>query len=447
MIGDQNSSLRVALLWNGTVVSEQTFTRMSAPGVFVGESARNHFIAPTDRVPDSFEMFTRRRDGVYVLELTDELSGDLELDGEPRDIESLRTSARVELSQGDWGTIELGEYNQLFFQVLDEVLVAPRRNVFGAVTGLSAALASFIALSGVVHAAFLLAAFLSYNPDAQLDPLFIENRFAQFDVQDIKEPEPEEPEEEAVDDSEELTAKRAEGEEGKFGAEEAEVEESKLADVDGPLAKEIDATNIGVNEALSSELLGSGPLKNIFGNQGGFDSKIKVAMNGEGGDIVVGRGANGMGMRGTGNGGGGKDGFGRIAGIGSVDTGNGQGIGARIKKRPKKKIKPVVLHPPQISGDFCDKKNIRRVVGAKANAIKYCFEKELQSKPELAGKIIAQWNVGLDGSVMNASIASSTMKDSNVEGCITRVVKRMRFQKPNGGICVINYPFLFSGLE
>jgi hypothetical protein len=48
---------------------------------------------------------------------------------------------------------------------------------------------------------------------------------------------------------------------------------------------------------------------------------------------------------------------------------------------------------------------------------------------------------------MSASIASSTMKNSTVEGCITRVVKRMRFQKPNGGICVINYPFIFSGLE
>ncbi|MEC9399824.1 MAG: AgmX/PglI C-terminal domain-containing protein, partial [Myxococcota bacterium] len=98
-------------------------------------------------------------------------------------------------------------------------------------------------------------------------------------------------------------------------------------------------------------------------------------------------------------------------------------------------------------GDFCDKNNIRRVVNAKSNAIRYCFEQELQSNPSLSGKIIAQWNVNLDGSVMAASVASSTMNNKKVEGCITRVIKRMRFQKPNGGICVINYPFIFSGIE
>ena len=26
-------------------------------------------------------------------------------------------------------------------------------------------------------------------------------------------------------------------------------------------------------------------------------------------------------------------------------------------------------------------------------------------------------------------------------------VERMRFEKPNGGICIINYPFVFSGLQ
>ncbi len=84
---------------------------------------------------------------------------------------------------------------------------------------------------------------------------------------------------------------------------------------------------------------------------------------------------------------------------------------------------------------------------AKQNAIKYCYEKELQTAPDLAGKIIAQWKIGLDGAVIDPSIASSTIGDKKVEGCIARALKRLRFEAPEGGMCVGNYPFVFSGLD
>ena len=173
---------------------------------------------------------------------------------------------------------------------------------------------------------------------------------------------------------------------------------------------------------------------------------MNVAMSGEGGELVVGRGAGGMGMRGTGGGGGGE-GFGRVGGLGKVDTGGGKGTGGKIGKKKKAKVKVKMNRGAPKVGDFCDKNNIRRVVGAKSKSIQYCFEKELQANPGLKGKIVAQWKVGLDGQVMSSSIASSTMGNSKVEGCIARVIKRMRFKKPNGGICIINYPFLFSGIE
>ena len=68
------------------------------------------------------------------------------------------------------------------------------------------------------------------------------------------------------------------------------------------------------SKELGSKLLGAGPLKNVFGDQEGFDAKMNVAMSGTGGELVVGRGAGGMGMRGTGKGGGGE-GFGRVGGV------------------------------------------------------------------------------------------------------------------------------------
>lgn len=432
---------------------------MSDPIVTLGEKETNMFIAPAPGLPEIFNMFERLKDGTHVVRYTDKVSGSMELDEEDYELDELDSKStkvdsistekgsasvyQVELKSGDWGIIHLSETNQVFFQLFSNVPVAPRRSLLAAVTGLSAVLAGFIALSGIVHGAFLLAAFLSYDPSAKLNPLFQEDRFAQFVVEDLSDPLEEEEQDEPEEDT---TGKKAGGEEGKFGAEDSDIPESKIPKVDGEMVDEVDVKQLGVNKALGSKLLGAGPLKSIFGNTEGFDAKMNVAMSGEGGELVVGRGAGGMGMRGTGKGGGG-DGFGRVGGLGKVDTGGGKGASGKIGKGKKKKVKIKMKKGTPSIGDFCDKGNIRKVVGAKGNAIRYCFEKELQANPKLSGKIIAQWKVGLDGAVMDSSISSSTMGNSKVEGCIARVVKRMRFQPPNGGICVINYPFIFSGLD
>ena len=68
-----------------------------------------------------------------------------------------------------------------------------------------------------------------------------------------------------------------------------------------------------------------------------------------------------------------------------------------------------------------------RVVRAHANAIKFCYEKELQRKPTLGGKIEAYWVIVADGSVEKSKIAVTTMDDGAVEGCIARQLKQWVF--------------------
>ncbi len=452
-------SLRVALTWNGTIFAEKTYGQLSEPMVTVGEANTNEFVVPAEGLPEIFQMFERRDDG-YTVRFTDKLEGHVtsKKEDEAFDLEELIDEGKASKGEtastdkgtatvfsfdaavGDHGILDLGDVS-IFFQILGETPIVPLRGPF---SGFEAPLLGFCAISAVLHLGLLLYAELSYDPDAVLDPILVENRFVEMMVNDVDDPLEEE--EEVEEPEEDTTGKKAGGEEGKFGDEESEIPESKIPKVDGEMVDEIDVKNIGVNKALSSDLLGSGPLKSIFGDQAGFDDKMNVAMSGEGGDLVIGRGAGGMGMRGTGKGGGGE-GFGRIGGLGKVDTGGGKGAGGKIGKKKRKKIKPKLTKGAPKIGDFCDKANIRRVVNAKSNAIRYCFEKELQANPKLSGKIVAQWKVNMDGSVMSTSTASTTMKNKKVEGCINRVIKRMRFQKPNGGICIINYPFVFSGIE
>ncbi len=453
-------SLRVALTWNGTIFAEKTYGRLDSPTVTIGEANTNGFVVPAEGLPEIFQMFERRDDG-YTVRFTDRLEGHVtsKKEDESFDLEELidegkaskeetastdRGTATVfsfDVEVGDHGILDLGDVS-IFFQILGEAPVVPLRGPF---SGFDAPLLGFCAASAVLHLGMLLYAELSYDPDAVLDPILAEDRFALFIAEDV--PDPIEDEDEVEDMVEDSSAKKAGGDEGKFGAEDSEIPESELPKQDGEMVQEIDVKRIGANEALKTSLLVGGPMKAIFGDQQGFNDKMNIAMSGgEGGHLVIGRGAGGMGLRGDGRGGGG-DGDGRIGALGRIDTGGGVSTGGRIEKKVRKKVPVKFTKEPPKVGDFCDKANIRRVVNAKSNAIRYCFEKELQANPKLSGKIVAQWKVNMDGSVMSTSTASTTMKNKKVEGCINRVIKRMRFQKPNGGICIINYPFVFSGIE
>lgn len=451
-MSSNNHSLRVALLFQGTVYREQAFTRTSEPVVTLGDGEKNDFITPDGTLDSTFEMFERGEEG-YTIRLPENLGGTVHLNDEELSVADLieERGSRVdsipsadgptdvyeiELREGDWGLLEIGDI-EVFFQMMGRPDAIGGRGA----EGIDMPVVAAIAVAAFAHAAFLISCFLVRTWNPTLHERQIPDRFVELSADDVDDPLEKDEEEEPEEDT---TGKKAGGEEGKFGKEDSEQEDSKVPNVDGPMKKKIDVKNLGVNKMLASKNLGSGPLKNIFGNQDGFDSKMKVAMSGEGSDLQVGRGAGGMGLRGTGAGGGGE-GFGRVGGLGKVDTGGGKGTGAKIGEKEKKKVEPNMSRGSPNVGDYCDPQNIKRVVSGKSNAIQYCYERELQTNPELSGKVVAQWKVGLDGQVKSASVANSTINNSKVESCVTRVIKRMRFEEPDGGICIINYPFVFSG--
>jgi hypothetical protein len=50
----------------------------------------------------------------------------------------------------------------------------------------------------------------------------------------------------------------------------------------------------------------------------------------------------------------------------------------------------------------------------------------------------------MDGSVDGVTAEANSLNDSATTNCIFRALRRMRFQKPEGGICVIRWPFVFA---
>ena len=93
---------------------------------------------------------------------------------------------------------------------------------------------------------------------------------------------------------------------------------------------------------------------------------------------------------------------------------------------------------------FCAKGNISKVVKARMGAIKFCYEKELQTYPDLQGKVTMKWTIEEDGSISSVGVDSDTLKNKRVIKCMRHTVKKLRFDKPQGGICVIRWPFVFQ---
>ena len=93
---------------------------------------------------------------------------------------------------------------------------------------------------------------------------------------------------------------------------------------------------------------------------------------------------------------------------------------------------------------FRSKKNTTRVVRSRAGAIRACYEDQLQVKPKLRGKLVVRWRIELDGRVGTASNVSSSVGNAKVESCVLRVIRRMLLQKPDGGVCVVQWPFTFK---
>jgi hypothetical protein len=78
------------------------------------------------------------------------------------------------------------------------------------------------------------------------------------------------------------------------------------------------------------------------------------------------------------------------------------------------------------------------------NEVRYCYEQALGTAPELAGRVALRIIIGSDGKVTESSIASSTLGNANVEGCVAKAGLGWQFPRvEGGGLVIVSYPFNF----
>jgi TonB family protein len=162
-------------------------------------------------------------------------------------------------------------------------------------------------------------------------------------------------------------------------------------------------------------------------------------------------GFGGLGLRGTGRGGGGT-GEGTI-GLGNIGTighgagggeGSGYGRGAGGFHGREAKVPFIRSGKADVRGSL-SKEVIRRIIQRHVNEVKFCYEQELNQRPDLQGRVQVKFIISPTGQVQTAALAGSTLGNAKAEQCIVEAVRRWTFPSPEGGgIVVVTYPFVLE---
>ncbi|MBJ81193.1 MAG: hypothetical protein CMH60_07755 [Myxococcales bacterium] len=451
-------ALEVVLLWHEAVMSVGHYIEPRL--ITVGDGKKNDFRIAAEKLPLEHFPLLDMKDGSFVVKWSEEMAMEVRAeDGEIITGDALIDAKKVtsEQREGLDGkiykefTYRVGLNDRVAVQIdqLTFVLqyVAPARFPKAALMKtLDLYFTKVLSISFVGHLFVLLALLLTpIDPSDLEEDLFKNpNRFAKLILKEPeKAPEPKK--------KFELSGSKGGGkhkdEEGKFGKPE-ENKQDALASTAGapkvdPNKREKDR-KIALDSGIFAALKGGegGAASNIFG-PGGLGTGINNALGGLRGTAMGDAGgAGGLGSRGTGPGGGGNS-----LGIGGLGSGTGRGTGGMgdIDLGGRGKGKYAVIPGRTITKGCLSRAVVGRVIGRVNNQIRYCYEKELPRNPNLEGKIACQFVIGPTGSVISARIGESTMGDANVENCIMKVVKRLKFPPCAGGGTVdVTYPWIFK---
>lgn len=140
--------------------------------------------------------------------------------------------------------------------------------------------------------------------------------------------------------------------------------------------------------------------------------------NGSGGKAVS---AGGYGTKGTG---GGKAGYGKIAIVGGINA-----------------VSLPLDDEATVEGGL-DRDQIIAVINRNRGQIVYCYERGLQSQPNIGGRVAVSFVIGPNGRINTAEVAQSSLASRTVENCIVSRMKTWQFPRPVGRVNVdVLYPF------
>jgi hypothetical protein len=138
------------------------------------------------------------------------------------------------------------------------------------------------------------------------------------------------------------------------------------------------------------------------------------------------------------------------SGIGRLDTKSsndvGKNLGKVLGKGPTGQVRAQVTAKPntmKVEGHL-DRGEIQKVINAHIFELQGCFERQLISNPNLAGKVTFEWVIGLNGAVTTVKIKASSLSSNEATSCMQAAIHRWQFPQPHGGQVTVVYPIALA---
>lgn len=190
----------------------------------------------------------------------------------------------------------------------------------------------------------------------------------------------------------------------------------------------------GTQSKLDKTFSGSGELQGLANSATGFAGNAenregdrigtKLKDTGAGGKGTATVGISGLGTKGKGTG---------TYGIGSGGIGTKGSVDIDVGGQEAEFVGTI------------DREAIRKRIQENRNAIRSCYERSLQRKPDLYGKLVLEWDIEEKGKVGRAVVKSNSLGDDEVAQCILNRIRSLRFPDPPADTTArVSYPFVFS---
>jgi MYXO-CTERM domain-containing protein len=106
-------------------------------------------------------------------------------------------------------------------------------------------------------------------------------------------------------------------------------------------------------------------------------------------------------------------------------------------------VPQVRVGPVRVEGSMSDQV-IRRVVRRHINEARFCYERELNRNPALAGTIGARFTIASTGATRDVAEEGSAMPSAAARECVQTAIRRWTFPAPEGEEPVVHLQFTFS---
>jgi len=227
---------------------------------------------------------------------------------------------------------------------------------------------------------------------------------------------------------------------------------------DGSSRRSENPVTVTRDNVLSMGMLAqlSGGLANMAGSDSPFGNPDMIdGAGGPGFEHLIGGPGNGgfggLNMNGVGRGtctqepcGEGTIAQGALGTHGPIGDGPGGGVQMDNNRRPR--VPGTLREGVAETNGGLSREQVRRTIRQHINEVRFCYEQELISRPDLEGRVSVRFMVNADGAVGMSAVADSSGATGQVGSCVSQAMRRWSFPSSSGPT-LVTYPFVLQSAQ